>query len=278
VRDVTAINEITEALRVLQQQASSVRFNGVNGGTGTGGNSGSTGNSGSSGSGSGSGSGFFQNTSMDMMMAGIALEQVSAPLVEGYENAIETFGSFDQKMANVNSMMGLSSEKLEKLKNDVLELSKTAPSGPSALADGLYTIMGAGVSTADAMGVLGTASRAAIAGQTDMETSTKALVTVMNAYGLSAKEIPKISDTMFAANQASVATFGELSRSLGTVVGPAAQVGISFEDAISAVAALTNQGISAQRATQNLRNTIDHIIKPLKTQSDMAKELGITWI
>jgi TP901 family phage tail tape measure protein len=224
----------------------------------------------------GKGGGRYSNN-MNTLFGGVSMKMAAAPMISGFEESISTFKDFDQAIANVNSMMGYSDKQIEGVKNQLLELSKTAPASPKELAEGLYAILGAGVDAADSMDVLKTAAKGAVAGNTDMETSTKSLIYVMDAYGLSAKEAPKISDMMFAGNKSSAATFGELARSLGTVIGPAAQVGVGFDQLMSATAALTNQGLSARRATMGLRALLLGIAAPTEKAKKTAQELGIQW-
>jgi TP901 family phage tail tape measure protein len=228
-------------------------------------------------SGHGEGGLFSMQGQMDTMYAGMAMGAAALPLVGIIKSSTDAYGQLSQSMANVNSMMGLSQSQLNGLTNQVIELSKTVPDGPVALAQALYGIVGAGVPAASQMDVLATASKAATAGQTDVATSTQALISVMNAYGLTGKDVGKISDEMFAANAAGALTFGQLANSIGTVAGPAAQAGVSFDQVAAATAALTNQGIDAQRATEGLRALIVGIMAPTHGATKEAKALGIEW-
>lgn len=214
---------------------------------------------------------------MDMMFAGMSFQAIAQPLQQAVGSAIKVYGDFDQAVANVNSMMGLTPPQVNNLKNQLIDLSKTVPEGPTALANALYGVVGAGVPANQAMSVLNVSAKAATAGQTDLGTATNALIAVMDSYGLKADSLGKISDQMFAANQAGAMTFDSFAKSIGNVAGPAAQVGVSFDQVAAATAALTNQGLSAQRATQGLRALLVGIAAPTQGATKEAQALGIQW-
>jgi TP901 family phage tail tape measure protein len=220
---------------------------------------------------------FSMQGQMDSMYAGMAMGAAALPLVGALKSSIDAYGQFSQAMENVNSMMGLSQTQLTGLSNKIIDLSKTVPGGPVALANALYGVVGAGVPAADQMDVLAEAAKAATAGQTDVGTSTEALISVMDSYGLKGKDVAKISDQMFAANAAGAMTFDSFAKSIGNVAGPAAQAGVSFEQVAAATAALTNQGLTAQRSTQGLRALLVGIMAPTKGATKEAKALGIEW-
>jgi TP901 family phage tail tape measure protein len=215
--------------------------------------------------------------SNNLMYAGMTAGAAALPLDMGIKAAISTYTQFDQAIANVNSMMDLTPAKVDALKQQVLELSKTVPGGPVALTNALYGIVGAGIPAGDAMTFLKTAAQTATAGATDTTTATSALIAVMNSYGLKAKDIGSISDTMFAANAAGAMTFNDFASSVGTVAGPAAQAGVSFKEVAGATAALTNEGLSAQRSTMGLRALLMGIMAPTAGASKEAKKLGLEW-
>lgn len=219
------------------------------------------------------------DASMNLLFGGMTAEAIAMPFVEGFSTSIGAFADFDQAVANVNSMMGKSQEEVELLKDELIKLSQmpNMSDSPTELADALYSIVGAGVNASKAMNFLKTTAQAGVAGQTDAINATNALVFSLNAYGAEANEVTKYADIMFAANASGAMTFEQFTRSMGTVVAPAAQAGVSFEQVAAATAALTNKGLSAQRATQNLRALLMGIVAPTDKAKESAEALGIQW-
>lgn len=228
-------------------------------------------------SGRGGGGIFSYQGSMNLLYAGMSTGMMAAPMVAGIKEAVQSYLEFEQAAAQVNTMLHLNQQQFQELQNQLMELSKQVPQTATELAQGLYSVVGAGVPASNAMDVLRVAAEAAAAGQTDMDTATKALISVMDSYGMKATEVGKISDVLFAANQAGVMTFKDLASAIGTVAGPAANAGVSFEEVAAATAALTNTGLSAQRATEGLRALIMGIVSPTKQAQKEAAALGIEW-
>jgi TP901 family phage tail tape measure protein len=177
---------------------------------------------------------------------------------------------FDQSMRNVNSIMGASEKQLGKFSDQVLKMSTEFPQSATTLANGLYDIASSGFAGADAMEILDASARAASAGMTEAEISSKAIVSVLNAYGLEAKDAAHVSDVLFRGVDKGVLSFEELASSLGDYVGAASQLKIPIEDVVAAQAAMTLTGISASEAATSLNQVMRSLLKP---SEDMAKTL-----
>src|ERR671918_86576 len=108
------------------------------------------------------------------------------------------------------------------MSNAVLEMSTRLPQSAQVLAKGLYDIGSSGFYGADALKILEVSAIAASAGMTDTATASKAIVGVLNAYGLEAEDAAHVSDVLFTTVELGVITFEELTRQLGDVLGAAA--------------------------------------------------------
>src|SRR5690606_32060940 len=103
-------------------------------------------------------------------------------------------------------------QQVEKLGEEVKQMSVRFGSAPTAQAGALYEIMAAGVEDAgDAMRYLDVANRLAIGGVTDVETAAGGLVAVMNAWGDSIKSVTDVSDAMFIAAASGSADIEDLT-------------------------------------------------------------------
>jgi len=183
--------------------------------------------------------------------------------------------SFESAMAEVWTLTDMSKDKFDALKQSVIELSKQGPYSAEELAKALYQTISAGVDAGNAIDFLSQAMMAAQAGATDLFTAVDGLTTIMNAWGLSMQEISKVSDSIFVAVREGKTTFQELAQAIGTVAPTASQAGISLEEVLSAVAALTKQGIDTNRAMTSLNYAIQAIIAPTEEAKKTAQELGI---
>jgi TP901 family phage tail tape measure protein len=182
--------------------------------------------------------------------------------------------NFEREWANTTTMLSTSAEQTDRMKKALLNLSPTLGSSTD-LAKGLYQVLSASIPAGEAVQFLGEAAKSAKAGLTDTYTAVDALTTVINAYGMSAKDVTGVSDIMFEAVKRGKLTYEEMAGSLGTVVPIAAQVGIGFDEISAAMSTLTRVGVDANTATVQLRQILINVLKPSKEAADTAKALGL---
>ena len=71
---------------------------------------------------------------------------------------------FEKSMTKINTLVGVSAEEVEKLKKQVLDLSGKTATAPIELAEGLYFLTSAGLSSTDAMEALEQVSKGVASG------------------------------------------------------------------------------------------------------------------
>lgn len=164
--------------------------------------------------------------------------------------ADRTFGQFSSQVAGLSREVGIAQ---------------------SSIADGLYEALGAGVPKNNAIEFLRVASKASIAGVTDLDTTVDGLTTAINAFGLKASDVGKVSDSFFQTVNAGKLTFGELSESMFNVAPVAAAAQVSLQEVGAALATLTSGGVPASVATTQLRYAIQSLVAPsVKAEKLMA--------
>ena len=181
---------------------------------------------------------------------------------------------FERAWANTRTMIDETTVSHLKMRSELMQLP--ASLGPAEdLAKGLYQVLSASIDASDAIMVLEVSARSAVAGMTDTATSVDAITTVLNAYGLEAKEAEHVSDIMFQTVKRGKLTYESMAGALGTIVPIASQVGVKFTDVTGAMASLTKQGIDVNTATMQMRQILVSVLKPTKDAEIMAKRLGI---
>jgi len=139
-----------------------------------------------------------------------------------------------------------------------------------------YQIISAGASTvAQATEILSAANKLAIGGVTDIATAADGLTSVLNAYGDKVGSATDVSDAMFVAMRAGKTTIGELSAGLGQVAPLAAQTGVSFDELVGSVSALTKGGIATSQAMTGVRAILASVAKPTSEAVTLSKKLGL---
>lgn len=193
-------------------------------------------------------------------------------------DSISMAADLEKSMANVATLVDTTVVSMEGLTDSVLEMTSEVLKSADDLSAGLYQVFSAGVTdSAEAMEVLRVSAIAATAGLSTTLTSVDAITTVLNAYGLEASEATEISDLMFQTVKLGKTTFDQLAVAIGTVISPAASVGIELDELFASLATLTKGGINTMRATTALRATLLSVIKPGDEAKKAAKRLGLEW-
>ncbi|RLF41053.1 MAG: phage tail tape measure protein, partial [Thermoplasmata archaeon] len=192
--------------------------------------------------------------------------------------AVDKFYEFDKAITEVATMLDKTELKyIPELKKGITEISIAFGQSAIDTTRALYQALSAGISVTDSLRFMWEASKLAKAGLASLETTVDVLTTVMNAYGMSASQVSRVSDIMMATVVKGKLRLEDLANSLGYVVPIAAKAGISFEEVSAAMATLTKQGINAQIASRNLRQLISNLIAPSEESKDAMAELGIAY-
>jgi TP901 family phage tail tape measure protein len=179
-------------------------------------------------------------------------------------------------MAEVNSILDSTTrDVLPGMEVGITQLSVKFGKSVGDMTKGLYDIVSAAFDADDAIGLLETATKAAVAGITTTESAVKTLTGVLNAYGLSAAHAAEISDKLFQSVIRGVYTFSDLESALGYVTPIAANVGVSLDEVLSAMSAATRQGQHLDSVTRGLGLLLQGIVSPTNEAAEAAQKYGI---
>lgn len=193
------------------------------------------------------------------------------------KSSIKAARGFQKEMALVATLVDTSTVNMEGLSDAVLDLSVKIGEPAEELSKGLFQVISAGVDASQAMNVLEVAAKGAAAGMTTTFTAVDGITSILNAYGLEASEATRISDLLFQTNKLGKTTFGQLAASIGTVISPAASLGINLNELFASVATLTKGGLNTARTMTALRATFLSILTPTADAQKVAKDLKIEW-
>lgn len=182
---------------------------------------------------------------------------------------------FDRSMRNVNSIAQLPERQFARLERQVLRMAGPTAQMPRTLAEGLYDLVSSGFNARQSMTVLNASARAATAGLTTTEVSTKAVAAALNAYRRPAAHAGIVSDVLFKTVDRGVITFDELASTIGYVLPAASTMGIGIKQVGGAISTLTKQGQSGSNAVVNLNAAITAMIKPSRDMEGVLRKLGI---
>ncbi len=190
--------------------------------------------------------------------------------------SVKAYASFEEQLANISTMLDEQTMRLmPRYGKELKRLAIKFGEATETLSEGLYSVLSASIKADKAIGVLEIAARAAAAGITDTGTAVKAIVSILNAYGMSADKAGKVSDILFAAVKKGQTTFAELAASVGQATAIAASAGVSFEEVAAGLATITRGGISTAEAVTALRMAIISLQGKNKGAVKIAKAYGV---
>jgi TP901 family phage tail tape measure protein len=116
-------------------------------------------------------------------------------------------------------------------------------------------------------------AKGAVAGQTDIQTASRATIGLMNAFDVPLKDVNKVLDIQFQLVQEGVGTYEEWAGKIGNVTPSAVRAGQSMETMAAALATATRQGMTTARASTSVARAFDAMSNP-KTEANL-KKIGV---
>jgi TP901 family phage tail tape measure protein len=168
---------------------------------------------------------------------------------------------FGKKMAEVNSIAKYSDTQFASTKKQVLGLFGDLPVKQlDDLTSGLYNVVSSGVPVGNSMKVLGLSAKAAAAGQTDLETATKAGIGTLNAFQMPMSDYNKVLDYQFKLVDYGIGRYKDFQPILARVETSARLAGQSIPTAYGAIAQLTRMGYTPRLAGMSAARMFTDIV------------------
>lgn len=173
--------------------------------------------------------------------------------------SVKSASDYTDAVAKVGTVADLQSVSLEKLRDDMLQLSTETGRGAGEIADATYQAISASVDTADAVSFVGTSVDLAKAGFMETADAVDVLTTIINAYGLEASDAERLSDILIQTQNDGKTTVNELSQSMGQVIPLASAYGVNIENLAASYAQLTKNGVDTAQAGTYLKSMLNEL-------------------
>ena len=227
--------------------------------------------------------GDIANASKELKNADIVLGQTGQSMINFGQQAVAAFGyvvgiaaTFEKEMDFIQAVTNGTAEEMDLLKQKAIELGKEGPFGPNELAASFVELAKAGVSTSDLInGVADSVVNLAGAADISATEAGDIVVQTMSIFQLAAEEVPRATDIIAGAANASMIDVTDFATTL-KYAGPVAEaLGIDLEDLATTVALLGQSGIKGSTAGTSLRQTMLNLAGATPKATDRMKELGI---
>lgn len=174
---------------------------------------------------------------------------------------------FESAFAQVETIMDTSQMSVEDMRSSIQNLSSEMGISASELSGAVYNAISATGDTANAVSLVGDATRLATAGFTDAESALSVLTTTINAYGMSAADAESISDSLIQTQNLGVTTIDQLASAMGKAISTASAYNVNLGNLESAYVSLTKAGISTEESTTYISSMLNEL-------GDTGSEVG----
>lgn len=180
--------------------------------------------------------------------------------------------SFEDAMAKVSTIADTTQVPLTDLSKSIMDLSNNTGIAATEIADNVYNAISAGQSTGDAVNFVYKSTMLAKAGFAEAGSALDVLTTIMNAYGLEASEVDKVSDMLIQTQNLGKTTVGELASAMGKVIPTANAMGVGLDNLTASYTILTAKGIATAEATTYTNSMLNELGDSGTTVGKILKE------
>ena len=190
---------------------------------------------------------------------------------------------FEDGMAKVSTIADTTEVPISDLEKQIKQLSDSTGVEAGEIAENVYNAISAGQKTGDAVNFVSKATNLARAGFAETGDALDVLSTIMNAYGLEASEVDKVSNDLIMTQNLGKTTVAELSSSMGKVIPTAKSTGVNLDELCGAYAVMTSNGVATAETTTYLNSMLNELGKQGSTAANAfaagtehIKEGGLT--
>ena len=205
-----------------------------------------------------------------MVVAGAAITAIGV-------KSLKSFGDFQTSLNQAAVIAGGTSKDIKGLADVANKMGADLPLSAKDAADAMVSMARDGASIGTIKKEFPAIAEAATAAGSDLQATASIVQQSMNLWGESLKSPQRAAAILTQTANVSNASIEDMQQVLADVGGTATSVGYSMQDVSTAVGLLTNKGIPAAQAAQNLNNAITHMIKPSASAEGVMKQLGISY-
>lgn len=178
-----------------------------------------------------------------------------------YAGPVQAAQEYETAIAKVSTIADANAVPIEEMSSEIMKLSNTTGIAASQIADDVYNAISAGQQTGDAVNFVSYSTKLAKAGFAESAQTLDVLTTILNAYGMEAEEVSKVSDMLVQTQNKGKVSVGELSSVMGKIIPIANANNVALEQLCAGYAIMTNKGIVAADTTTYMNSMLNELSK-----------------
>jgi len=196
-------------------------------------------------------------------------------LYQGAKAAATFEDSMVQVRINAKLLGDQGAASFKQLRDEARRLGATTRFSAGEAAEAMNNLALAGLSVKQIMEVSEPTLNLATAANIKLADSTKIAMTQMKIWAMEASQVPRIADTLVAAQANMRTTVSELNEGMAIAGAIAKKVGMDFEEFTATIGLMQERSDSASKAGVALSIAIQKIAAPSKETAAILEEAGI---
>lgn len=214
----------------------------------------------------------FKKVGESMVNLGKKMKGVSMVVGASLGVSAKNYKTFEDSFKKVRTLTDTSVMSFDEMKNAIMDLSTQTGISASEIGEAVYQGLSASVDTKDIIEFTKQATNLAKTGFTTTADAVDVLTTIINAYGLEAKDASRISGVLIQTQNDGKTTVDQLAKSMGKVIPTAKSMGVNIEDLGSAYAIMTRNGTNTRNATTQINRVLSELGKEGSDVSAILKD------
>jgi TP901 family phage tail tape measure protein len=189
-------------------------------------------------------------------------------------DSAKKWAEYERQVALTRTQIDGFTASMQQVSDVGMEIARTIPVAFEEIQPALFDIFSSTNANLEQSKILLEGfSKAAVAGQTDIQTAARGTIAIMNAYNMPFEKVNHILDIQFELVRKGVGTYEEFASVFGRIVPSATRAGQSFETVAAMLAFMTRNGQSAAMAAASASRAMEAMSNP-KTV-DRLEKMGI---
>lgn len=214
----------------------------------------------------------FQQLGASMVAIGNKMRYMSMLIGGGLIASTKSAITFEDSFKKVKTLTDTNVTSFDEMKSAIMDLSNQTGISASEISDSVYQALSASVDTKDVIAFTKEATNLAKTGFTSTSDAVDVLTTIINAYGMEAKDVNRISGVLIQTQNDGKTTVDQLAKSMGKVIPTAKAFGVNIENLGASYSIMTRNGTSTREATTQINRVLSELGKEGSDVSAILKD------
>ncbi|SKB62240.1 phage tail tape measure protein [Sphingopyxis flava] len=198
-------------------------------------------------------------------------------LFNTFRDGVRFVFEFDDALANLQAVSAATDGQMTHLRDTILDIGTNSKFSTLEITEAAQQLAQAGFSTSEMEKSLKAVTELAAASGASIKESTDLITASIGGFGLQSSEAERVADVMTSALNRSRLTVQQAGLAVSYLGATAHDVGISLNDVLASVGALSQAGVrSGSTAGTGLRTFLTDLLDPSEKLKKQLSDLGLT--